>query len=79
MQQSKVSMGLIQRIKNGGDTCECSLGNQLNAAAVYGSSSSYLRVPSMENFQIQSLMNLCDDPNFMFAWGSRGICKSSLY
>ena len=48
--QGEVSMGIIHSIKNGGDSQECSLGNQLNAAVAYGSSSSHLRVPSMENF-----------------------------
>ena len=66
------------KYKKWGDSCECSLGNQLNAAVAYGSSSSHLRVPFMDNFQMQSLMNLCDVSNFPFAWGCWGIYKFSL-
>ena len=43
-----------------------------NAAVANGSSSSHPSVPSIENFQIQSLMNLCDDSNFLLVWGCQG-------
>ena len=55
-----------------GVSWECSLGNQINTAVVYGRSSSHSRVPSMENFQMQSLMNVCDDSNFPLACGCQG-------
>ena len=43
--------GSCLKNKKWGDSLECSLGNQLNAAGVYGSSSSHSSIPSMENFQ----------------------------
>ena len=64
--------GSYPKYKKWGDSCECSCGNQLNAAVAYGSSLPHLRVPSMENFWMQSLMNLCDDSNFLLASGCQG-------
>ena len=59
-------MGHVQSIGNEGIPV-CSLGNQLNAAVAYGSSSSHSSVPSVENLRMQSLMNLCDDSSFPLA------------
>ena len=71
--------GLHPKYRKWGDSWECSFGNQLNAAVVYGSCWSHSKMLSIENLHIPSLRNQWDYSNFPFDWGGGGKYRFSLY